>query len=661
MKHHVFRIETESFYIEPAYHSPHAAYKFGGAGCDPAAITDHAAALTLAYLEWFKAGSTGLTFAQAHERANNFFGKANISRRSLASYLEILRKGKSLTRWDVETATSQEVSGAWFDMVEKIDILGSEQFTAQLLALADVYEVFAPLLFAWVGAEIPLSHLKKRGAFVPPQAELDLETATQLKIFYSEAAVFSDSPAYRLDVARTLERFERQVKTCVLSLKEKLPFLDVSKVVLERVSQKVPFKFKFQTQVWFPFGTTPIYNLVKRELGRRLTTWFVFVSPQEHCRAMRDKEGFQGYSLAADLMDAYGLSAFEARVIWHTVTLADDRQAVKSKKNLVDRYQELLHDFCCGIPYQQLSEGTLDLAEFNAFNLTRAELSNAQDVSQLIGSLNRTNVNDFNHQLAARLVSMLLSNVPVYTVMYLANVLSTENWEWWGEVGLRGKSYDEVLTYLVSVYKSLTQGGQRAFWSVVRDVYLSRRDTDDEEDPEFGAGLKFSFFVELPCPFCGENMAEFEKYLRTEKTDDGFTRKAYVSCPRCNRESLVIFNSLEGLRLTNLKGVKQVILTCEAAGQQSEHYFSGPDEAFEFLQVLIEMLSDPTVSDSDNEPELLFDLGGLIVWASETEVKYCAGWHRPMYYDSNLPRIVMPDGGVLDDILSGLLASREAD
>jgi hypothetical protein len=87
-----------------------------------------------------------------------------------------------------------------------------------------------------------------------------------------------------------------------------------------------------------------------------------------------------------------------------------------------------------------------------------------------------------------------------------------------------------------------------------------------------------------------------------------------------------------------------------------EHALAGSQAAFEFLQQFVEDLSDDKIRKKKRAPP--FSLEGLIVWASDNEVHYCPGWHNPLYYDPDLPRIIMPDGHPLDDALSGILASR---
>lgn len=671
MIYHHYRTEANAFYLEPAYLSPHGVYEFRGAGCDPATITDTDASLTLAYLEWFKAGCTGRTFRHAQSQAAHFFKRNQVSILALMRHLKIWREMKGLSLADIEQATSGLLSAQWLNLAEqqnRFSSINPDTFPRILLALAELYQIFPPLLFVWMGLPIPWSDLKKKANEPLVRNELTLEEAAHLMVYYSEAAVFANlhPDIYRqLDPSKTLERFERQLHTCILNLAEKLPFVEITTVSIERVLSKVRFKFKYEPrQLWFPFDTTPLSSRVKRALNRQPTTCYVFFSAEDHVRLLEEKEGKNGFSLLADLMDAYHLSSFEARVMWHKISLLDQTTITFKHKTAAARYLELLEDFFCHVPKQHVSEATLDLIEFNASNVVSVEYTQRVDILNFLDSLSRKSVDDFNFQLACYLVSNLLATVPVYQLMYLTNVFNNEEWEWWTWIALRGHPYEDALIYLTSVFSILTPEGKHTFWHVMRTVYLERRATGERDaDPLLGESIAPKQIKSTPyfvCPFCQKSLEEYKETIKREMTEDGFLKKIYLICPFCEQESRVIdfFSERTAWVWQLIKpnpDEPPVILTFKVGLDTKEHVLAGPQEAFELLQQFVEDVSDDEIREKKVLP--YFSLEGLIVWASDKEVRYCPGWHNPLYYDPTLPRIIMPDGNPLDDVLSGILSS----
>lgn len=672
MIYHHYRTEPPAFYIEPTYPSPHGVYEFSGADCDPATLTDTDAALTLAYLEWFEVGRTNRTFSQAQTQATHFFKRNQVSLLALVRHLKTWREVKGLSPADIEQATRGLISVRWLNLAEQqnhFSFIPPDTFPSILLSLAELYQIFPPLVFAWLGLPIPWSELKQKGSEPPVKSGLTLEEAAHLTVYYSEAAVFANLPPeiYRkLDPSKTLARFEKQLHACILDLAEKLPHLKINTVSPIRVLQKVRFKFKYEPrQLWFPFDTKPIHARVKRALNRQPTTCYVFFSAEDHVRLLEEKEADNGFSLLADLMEAYRLSAFEARVIWHKVSLLDQNTITFKHKTAAARYLELIEDFCCRVPRPDISEATLDLIEFNAGNVVSVEYAQRVDILNFLDTLSRNSVDDFNFQLACHLVSHLLAAVPVYQLMYLTNFFSNEAWGWWTWIALRGNPDDDALKYLASVFSILTREGKRAFWHVMRTVYLERRASgENEADPFLGRSVvpkRITFTPYFVCPFCQESLEDYQRTIEKETTADGFLKKLYLICPFCEQESRVIdyFSERTAWIWQLIKpnpDEPPVILTFKVGLDTREHVLAGSQAAFELLQQFVQDLSDDTIREKKRVPP--FSLEGLIVWASDNEVRYCPGWHNPLYYDPDLPRIIMPDGHPLDDVLSAILASR---
>ncbi|GIK40863.1 MAG: hypothetical protein BroJett011_46960 [Chloroflexota bacterium] len=672
MIYHHYRTEPTAFYIEPTYPSPHGVYELGGAGCDPATLTDTDAALTLAYLEWFKVGGTQRMFSQAQTQATHFFKRNQVSLLALVRHLKAWREMKGLSPADVEQATRGLISVRWLNLAEQknhFSFIQPDTFPSILLSLAELYHIFPPLLFAWMGLPIPRSELKKKSNEPVMSKGLTLEEAAHLTVYYSEAAVFANlrPDIYRkLDPSKTLARFEKQLQTCILDLTEKLPFLEINTVSIERVLQKVRFKFKFEPrQLWFPFDTKPLNARVKRALKRQPTTCYVFFSAEDHVRLLEEKEADDGFSLLADLMDAYHFSAFEARVMWHKVSLLDQDTITFKHKTAAARYLELIEDFCCRVPRPDISEATLDLIEFNAGNVVSVQYAQRVDILNFLDTLSRNSVDDFNFQLACHLVSHLLAAVPVYQLMYLTNFFSNEAWGWWTSMALRGNPDDDALKYVASVFSILTPEGKRAFWHVMRTVYLERcASGENEADPFLGRSVVPKPITSTPyfvCPFCQESLEDYQRTIEKERSLDGFLKKLFLICPFCKQESRVIdfFSERTAWTWQLIKPNKDeppVILTFKVGLDTEEHALAGPQEAFEFLRQFVEDLSDDKIRGKKSVPP--FSLEGLIVWASDNEVRYCPGWHNPLYYDPDLPRIIMPNSNPLDDVLSAILASR---